>query len=139
LFCSKAPGGWVSWEEDDWLALPVHQILVRSEGSGPPGKSWDPSPGEIQYFLNEVEDGVWRSRRDPDRVTRPVEEVAVRSASGIPIVAPEIQLLYKAKWHRDNDEHDFRVAGPLLSAGQRAWLKKALRAIHPEDPWLDVL
>lgn len=139
LFCSRAPGGWVPWEEDEWLALPVHQILVRPEGSEPPGKDWDPTPDEIQFFLNEVEDDVWRSRRDPKRVTRPVEEFGVRSASGIPIVAPEIQLLYKAKWHRENDEHDFRVAGPLLKPEQRAWLKEALTAVHPQDPWLQEL
>jgi hypothetical protein len=128
-------GHWVPWEEGERLELPIHQVLARPPGSDPPGEQWEPRSWELEFFLNEVHDGVWRSRRDP-RVMRPLEDVFLRSASGIPIVAPEVQLLYKAKHRRDKDEHDFRTARPLLSARQRAWLKEALEIAHPEDPWL---
>lgn len=79
--------------------------------------------------------GVWTCRRDP-RVTRPIEDVFLRSATGIPIVAPEIQLLYKARHHQDKDEHDFGTALPLFSPQQRTWLREALAIVHPNDPWL---
>ena len=63
-------------------------------------------------------------------------ELSIRSASGLPIVVPEIQLLYKAKHHLEKDEHDFRAAVPLLSPQQREWLKQSLEVVHPGDPWL---
>ena len=77
-------------------------------------------------------------RRDPS-VRRPVAEVSARSASGLPVVVPEIQLLYKAKHHLEKDEHDFRAALPRLSPEQREWLRRALEIVHPGDPWLDHL
>jgi hypothetical protein len=118
LFKCARPGFWDPWEEGEQLELPVHQVLARPPGSGPPAETWEPRPEEIQFFLNEVEDGVWLCRRDA-RVRRPAGELAIGSASGIPIVAPEIQLLYKAKHHLDKDEHDFRVVVARLSEEQR--------------------
>jgi hypothetical protein len=116
----------------------VHQVFARPPGSEPLQQPWEPSGDELQFFLNDVEEGVWVCRRDPG-VTRPLSEVWSRSASGLPVVAPEIQLLYKAKHHLEKDEHDFRTALPRLSAEQREWLRRALEIVHPEDPWLDRL
>ncbi len=62
--------GWAPWAEGEWLALPIHQVLVRPSGAGPIEEPWEPIPGEIEFFLNDVEDGVWLCRRD-ERVTRP--------------------------------------------------------------------
>jgi len=134
----SAEGGWAPWVAGEWLALPVHQVLVRPPDAGPIEEPWEPIPGEIQFFLNDVEDGTWLCRRD-ERVTRPVGEITARAASGVPIVAPEIQLLYKAKHHLDKDEHDFRAVVGLLAPEQRAWLRDALEIVHPDDAWLDSL
>jgi len=134
----KSVSGWLPWEEDEWLELPIHQVLLRPPGSGPPPEPWDPRPEELQFFLNDVEDGVWKCRRD-QRVTKPVDEVATRSSTGVPIVTPDIQLLYKAKHHLDKDEHDFRQTLPLLSSLQGSWLEHALEIVHPDDPWLHEL
>ena len=68
--------------------------------------------------------------------SRPIGEIELRSASGIPIVAPEIQLLYKAKHHLDKDERDFRATVGRLSDERRSWLREALEIVHPGDPWL---
>ena len=130
--------GWAPWLEGEWLALPIHQVLVRPPGAGPIEEPWEPIPGEIEFFLNDVEDGVWLCRRD-ERVTRPAGETTTRTASGVPVVVPEIQLLYKAKHHLDKDEHDFRQAVGTLTPPQRAWLREALEIVHPGDPWLDSL
>jgi hypothetical protein len=133
-------GGWVPWVEGEWLELPVHQILVRparvptERGCGAPVTEQDPCPEEFEFFLNEAADGVWRCRRNME-ITRPAGEISLTSISGIPIIAPEIQLLYKAKGHRPKDEHDFRQALPLLDASRRAWLKEALPRCYGPDPW----
>jgi hypothetical protein len=135
LFKLARPGLWDPWEDGKRLALPVHQVLARPPGTGPPPRDWEPRPDEIQVFLNDVEDGVWLCRRD-NRVTRPASEVSITSAFGIPVIAPEIQLLYKARHHLDKDEHDFRLTVGRLSPGQRSWLREALEIAHPGDPWL---
>ena len=134
----KSISGWIPWEEDELLELPIHQVLFRPPRSGPPSDPWEPSPEERQFFLNEVEDGVWICRRDA-RVTCPVGELTLRSAGGIPIVAPEIQLLYKAKHKEDKDEHDFRETLPRLTPSRRSWLRRALEIVHPGDEWLEAL
>jgi len=128
-------GGWVPWAEGEWLELPVHQILVRPAGMAPPATEQDRCPNEFEFFLNEAVDDVWRFRRNME-ITRPAKEIYLTSSSGIPIMAPEIQLLYKAKGHRPKDEHDFRQVLPLLDAARRAWLKEALPRCYGQDPWL---
>lgn len=124
-----AGGEWISWDEGEWLALPIHQILALRSAGQPP---------EFEIFLNEVVRGRWQFRRNR-AFTRPVAAVCLRAPSGLPIIAPEIQLLYKAKGHRDKDEHDFRFACPRLSDEQRDWLRAALAANHPGDPWIALL
>ncbi len=56
-------------------------------------------------------------------------------ADGIPYMAPEIVLLFKAKGQRAKDEADFRGALPLLDGEQRRWLNDALDLVHPSHPW----
>ena len=92
-------------------------------------------PAEFEFFLNNASGELWRCRRNLE-ITRPVEEISLTASAGIPILAPEIQLLYKAKGHRPKDEHDFRQALPRLDAAQRAWLKAALPSCYGEDPWI---
>jgi len=132
---SERPGRLDPWEEGDRLELPIHQVFAFPPGSPPLQQPWEPGGDELQFFLNDVEDGAWLCRRDPS-VKRPAAEVWARSASGLPIVAPEIQLLYKAKHHLEKDEHDFQAALPRLSRQQCEWLKRSLEVVHPGDPWL---
>ena len=138
LFKSARPGLWDPWQQGEQLELPVHQLLARPPGGGPPAAKWEPEPGELQFFLNDVDHGVWVCRRD-SRVTRPASEVSTTAPSGTPIIAPEIQLLYKAKHHVDKDEHDFRATVGRLTVEQRGWLRAALEIVHPGDPWLKQL
>lgn len=125
-------GGWVPWLAGERLEPPIHQILAR------PGEDAPSAIPEFELFLNERVAGVWQFRRDP-RVTRPVQTIVVHSARGVPIMAPEIQLLYKAHHHLPKDEHDFRGALPLLSPAQRAWLRDTLVLLYPGDRWIDAL
>ena len=135
LFACRRPGSWDPWEEGDRLELPVHQVLARPPGSGPPPEPWDPQAEELQFFLDDAEGDVWICRRDA-RITRPLDELAMATPSGLQAVVPDVQLLYKAKHHLDKDERDFEAALPRLSAAQRAWLREALEIAHPGDAWL---
>ena len=51
-------------------------------------------------------------------------------------VAPEVQLLYKAKRVEKRDEHDFELASPHIRGTRRAWLREAIALAHPGHPWL---
>jgi hypothetical protein len=137
LKCAR-PGAWDGWRQGEQLEPPIHQVLARPPGSGAAPEPWEPGDEELQFFLHEVRGGTWFSRRNP-AVTRPVRELYASSRSGILVVAPEVQLLYKAKHHVDKDEHDFRTTVGRLGAEQRQWLKEALELVHPGDPWLEEL
>jgi hypothetical protein len=113
------------------LRQPYHQFWVRRE----PGAAW------TFEVLLEVHDSdrAWRYRRDA-RVTLPLDQFGRRTADGIPYVAPEIALLYKAKGHDiAKNAEDFVAAHRSLDAGARRWLAEALEIAHPEHPWLEVL
>ena len=126
-----AAGRPVAWGADDWLPLPVHELHAV-----PPG----PAAGApLEFLLNERAGSDWVFRRDP-RVRLPVARaVGVSAAHALPVLAPEIVLLYKAKAPRAVDEADFAAARPHLSAVARAWLAAALDVCHPGHPWRLVL
>ncbi|MFI7546947.1 nucleotidyltransferase domain-containing protein [Actinoplanes sp. NPDC049599] len=89
--------------------------------------------------FREPHDGdTWICRRDP-RIRRPYAEVVLRTPDGIPFVAPEVALLFKAKGPRDTDEHDLAAVLPELGPARRDWLATALAVAHPGHPWRDRL
>lgn len=114
---------------------PVHELHARRYS----GAGIDPlALLRFEVLLSDVEDGVWRYRRDP-RVTLPLEQFCGISAAGIPYLAPQVVLLYKAGSSaglRPVDEQDFAAALPQLAAEQRAWLAQALATAHPGHSWL---
>lgn len=79
-------------------------------------------------------DDVWICRRD-DRIRRPYADLIQHDASGLPFMAPEVVLLFKAKAPREKDSADFGATLPLLDAGQRQWLVDALALVHPDHSW----
>jgi hypothetical protein len=85
--------------------------------------------------FREPHDGdVWICRRDA-RIRRPYAELIRRDPAGVPFLAPEVALLFKAKAARDKDEADFAGTLPLLDAEQRRWLADAIALVHPDHPW----
>ena len=62
-----------------------------------------------------------------------------RTGGGIAYLAPEIVLLFKAKYRRDKDEADFAKALPRLDAKQRCWLQACLAQAYPDHAWSVVL
>ena len=105
------------------LELPQHQLMARRDGR------------EVEFFLNEREGDVWVSRRD-ERIRVPVGELVVMSERwGVPVLRPEIQLLYKAKWLREKDRADHARAMEKMSEGQKGWLRENIQLVHPWHEW----
>ena len=114
------------WPESETLPLELHDVWCRSAAGGP----W-----RLQVMLDDVEEGDWVYRRNR-RVRRPVATLSGRaSAPGLPVLSPEIQLLYKSTYLRPKDRADIARFAPLLDAAERAWLCGALRTVSPDHPW----
>ncbi|HSZ51263.1 MAG TPA: hypothetical protein VK801_06805 [Caulobacteraceae bacterium] len=129
-WAADPPGRLRPWPLNEALAQPIHDIWCRRA----PDVPWS-----LQLMLDESEGEDWRSRRNP-AIGRPIAELGAPDAAGIPLLAPEIQLFYKAKAPRPKDEIDFAVAAPLLAPAQSAWLRWAIETTHgPAHPWLQKL
>ncbi len=107
------------------LAAPLHGLWCQPHGS---------RAFALEVLLDEGDPREWVFRRDA-RIRRPFAEVVLRDGGGLPYLAPEIQLLYKAKHPRPKDERDFEAALPALSAARRRWLAEALGVVHAGHPW----
>lgn len=119
------------WAAGDWLVAPRWQFWVRRDADS----AW-----AFEVFLEDSHEGEWLFRRDPS-ITLLLERFGSVSAEGIPIVAPEVALLYKAARAPENERNrqDFAVAAPALDAGARAWLRDALRILYPGHAWIEQL
>jgi hypothetical protein len=89
----------------------------------------------FELMLDDSEEDRWVFRRDP-AIQRPLSLAIRRDPRGIPFLAPEIQLLYKARTVRAEDQADFDLVGPLLDCEARKWLEAALRKLYPRHAWL---
>ena len=107
------------------LELPVHTIWARRDADAP----W-----ELEILLMEAARGRWLFRRDPG-ITLPLERVGLER-DGIPYLAPEVPLLYKAKEPRERDAADFAAVVDELPLERRRWLARALHGQDPGHPWL---
>ncbi len=107
------------------LTKPNHGFWCRPRGR---------EPWALEILLNEGDDDDWIFRRDA-AIRRSLEAVVCKTEDGVPYLAPEVQLLFKAKALRPRDQQDFESALPKLSAGARAWLADALQQVHPGHPW----
>ncbi|WP_119674086.1 nucleotidyltransferase domain-containing protein [Deinococcus sp. RM] len=93
----------------------------------------------LDLLLTDLSQGTWHYRRDP-RITLPLSRARKVSPEGLPYLAPEAVLLFKAgtagRDPRGKDEADFQRVHPTLDAAARAWLREALTLTGPDHPWL---
>lgn len=120
------PGVLKPWGAGTRLELPIHE--VHALGPGPEG-------GELEILLNESTGGVWRFRRMLE-IARPISKMGHNSSTGVPYLAPEIVLLYKAQEPTDIDQLDFQNARPSLPEEASEWLRISIEACYPDHPWL---
>ena len=74
----------------------------------------------------------------------PLAECIRQSGWGLPTLVPEVILFFKLTMYvgtknhlRPHDEADFVALLPLLSDGQRAWLREAVAGAYVgEHPWV---
>lgn len=128
LYAADPPGTLRLWHAGEPLPEHVHDIWCRPAGS----ERW-----QLQLMVMDHDDDTWMFRRDP-AIGGPL--ASLRSVvDGIPVIAPEVQLLYKSKGLRPKDVSDFRAILPHLTTEQRQWLRSALTTQAPAHPWLDEL
>jgi hypothetical protein len=119
----------VEWRLGEGLELAVHQINAYRAGESEPA---------FEVLLAESNDGEWIFRRNPE-IRMPISRMGFRPLWGLPYLAPEIVLLFKAKHLETRDRIDFDSAQPALSAEARRWLRDALEKTHPGHEWLNSL
>jgi Aminoglycoside-2''-adenylyltransferase len=127
------------WSLDDVLDEAIHDVWCRPTAT---------QPWALQLMVADTRDEGWVFRRTP-HIVRSVTALGSVTADGIPYLAPEIQLLYKATGRQatgrqatgrlPKDEADFMHAVPALDRERRQWLRTALTTAQPHHPWLDLL
>ena len=127
VHAADPPGTLRPWPIGEVLPSSVHDIWCRREPSAP----W-----AFQLMVDDVDGDDWLFRRD-NRIRRPVTTLFGRaSRPGLPVLAPEVQLLYKSGALREKDIDDFVIAAPHLAEEERNWLRDALRTTQPDHEWI---
>jgi hypothetical protein len=127
LHAADPPGTLRPWPVGEMLPTAVHDIFCRRDPA---------SPWSFQLMIDEVDGDDWLFRRD-HALRRPLTSLAGRaSRPGLPVLAPEIQLLYKSRGLRDRDLADFESVLPHLTGDERSWLRDALLAVSPDHEWI---
>lgn len=111
------------WRPGEALAPPLHEIHAERAGE------------HAEFLLEETSKSEWVYRRD-ERVRRLLEQIGTRSQLGLPVIAAEIVLLFKAKAPRHEDLADLTIMLPSLEPTQLSWLRWAIETAHPDSPFL---
>ncbi|MFF2730269.1 nucleotidyltransferase domain-containing protein [Streptomyces sp. NPDC058008] len=126
-YAFDAAGSGRIWEDAAPEVLTaVHQTWLR-----------DPATGNYMLdVFREPHDGdTWICRRD-EGIRLPYSDIIHHTQDGIPYMAPELVLLFKAKHARPKDQSDFDATVPHLSPSQRETLAGLLDRVHPGHPWI---
>jgi aminoglycoside-2''-adenylyltransferase len=109
-------GARLPWKTDEWLELPVHEVHA-SRGDH-----------HLEFLFNERGEDLWEYRRDRT-VVRSISRF--RAEAALPVLPPEIVLLYES--HNPSQKYlaDFRLVWPRLSSEARQWLAGAMVRVQP--------
>lgn len=115
------------WAEGAYIELPRHTVWATNAGH---------RPDLVEVLLNELECEEFRFRKDTS-ITMDLGRAFRRSPAGLPVLAPEIVLLYKAGDPASPESAaDFGVMLPVLDATRRRWLKHGINRLYPDHPWV---
>lgn len=93
----------------------------------------------IELLVEHTSEDMWIYRRD-SKISKPLRQTIQMSQLGIPILVPELALLYKSKYPEElSNRHDFEVALPELSMEQKNWLSWAIEQTNESHVWIDKL
>jgi hypothetical protein len=127
--------------ELDWFAVGRGRVWPIAAAPEELHQTWgrDSSGRWRLDAMQEPWDGdEWVFRRDP-RIRRPLADAIEIDFRGIPYLAPEIVLLFKARARRAKDEADFALTLPSLTAERGEWLRQALLTAQPGHEWISRL
>lgn len=127
--------GWEAFEAKDGVLTRLSHTIPRREVNSLWCRELGTHLWKLELMLDESEGDFWVYRRDPT-VRRMLGNLVYRSSKGIPYLAPEVQLLYKAKHARPRDELDFESVVPHLSGEALQWLHQSLVRTLPSHPWI---
>ena len=83
---------------------------------------------QLEFLFNERGEDLWKYRRDRT-VVRSISDF--RAEAALPVLPPEIVLLYGSHNPSKNNLADFRVVWPRLSSEARQWLADAMVRVQP--------
>lgn len=121
-------GRLIPWEEGEFLSPPIHTVWCRSDAH---------EPDFVEFQLDEIDDERFAFRRDAS-VTLTRARMSFETPSGVPVLAPELVLLYKSSATEEYAD-DFRNSVGALGAQARAWLKDALLKVYVRHAWVEEL
>ena len=134
--------GIFSWMVDGCLAWQRDKLNAPPEVLAATHQTWLRDPATGQYLVDvfrEPHDGdTWICRRD-ETIRFPYNDIILRTEDGIPYLAPELVLLFKAKAVRPKDQADFDATVPRMRLHQRELLAELLEQVHPGHAWLEDL
>jgi hypothetical protein len=107
--------------------------LERRGGHGQPLRVY-----RLDIFREPQRAGQWVCRRD-ESISLPYNQIIRHDQAGIPYLAPQYVLLFKAKQDRAKDRADLAGALPLLTPEERGWLAAMVARVHPGHEWLGQL
>jgi hypothetical protein len=93
----------------------------------------------LEFYIDDRSGDDWVLLREP-RISMPVRSAVRESPWGLPTIAPEALLFFKAggasgiDWPRRRDKLDFNALLPELTPEQREWLRHAIAKTG--HPWL---
>jgi hypothetical protein len=117
------------WPLDSPAFGVMHQTWVRDRATG---------TYRLDIFREPHDCDTWICRHDHS-IRRPYEQLIAHTPDGIPYLAPEVVLLFKARHARPKDHADFTGVLPLLGPDRQAWLRAMLARLHPGHRWLTYL
>ena len=104
----------------------THQTWLRDRATG----------NYLVDVFREPHDGqTWICQRD-ETIRLPYSAIIHHTPDGIPYLAPELVLLFKAKHARAKDQADFDGTIPHMTPAQRQTLADLLARVHPGHRWL---
>ena len=101
------------WKNGHFYDLPVHNIWCRKNESAP----WD-----LELLFSEFEGDEWVYRRNRS-IRGTIKSFGWQHKSGLMVLAPEIQLLYKSRSRRPKDLQDLENSLPKMSLPQKTHLR----------------
>lgn len=115
------------WLQGEFLKSPVHNLWCRKHPQGP----WN-----LKIMLCTFENDEWVYRRNP-KIRGSIASFGWQHEDGTLVIAPEIQLLYKSRSPRDEDNQDFENCLKKFDDSQTKWLMDSLTLDSGgSHPWI---